>query len=308
MHNRFDGIDVFVLVVESGSFAKAAERLHLSRSAVGKSIARLETRLGVKLFHRTTRSQTLTEDGALLLEHSLRAYQEMDAAQNLLENGKRELRGTLRVSLPVLFGRRCVAPLFTALARQHPALTLELSFSDRVVNMVDEGFDLAIRNGALQDSADKVARHLAWHDMQLCASPEYLLRHGTPVTIEQLTAHQGIMYMNSSYTLPWQFIHNGNVTPLLPPSRLFMDDLEAIADAVESGDGIGWLPHWLIRERIGSGCLTPLLPETESQRFPVHAVWPKTRWLPLKVRIAVDMLLAELPKVMAPYKAPRERH
>lgn len=302
MYNRFDGIDIFVLVVESGSFAKAAERLHLTRSAVGKSIARLESRLGVKLFHRTTRSQTLTEDGALLFEHSQRAYQEIDAAQNLLESGKRELRGKLRVSLPVLFGRRCIAPLFSALARQHPALSIELAFSDRIVNMVDEGFDLAIRNGHLQDSTDVVARHLAWHDMQVCASPAYITQHDMPESPEQLTAHEGVVYKNAGHTLAYQFVLDGNIISVQPTARLFMDDLEAIADAVESGNGVGWLPHWLIRKQLESGRLVRLLADTESVKFPVHAVWPKTRWLPLKVRITVDMLLETLPQVMAPYE------
>ena len=295
MLNRFDGIDLFLQVVESGSFARAAERLHLSRSAVGKSIARLESRLGVRLFQRTTRSQTLTAEGELLLEHAQRAHGEMESAQALLESGKQVLRGRLRVSLPVLFGRRCVAPVLTELAREHPELILELSFSDRVINLVDEGFDFAVRNGQLEDSSELVARQLSWHDMRLCAAPSYLARYGTPDSPDKLLQHQAIYYMNKSRPLEWQLTIQGQMELFRPEGRLFMDDLDAIADAAEAGDGIAWLPYWLINERLHSKRLVQILPDTAGVRLPIHAVWPKTRWLPLKVRIAVDRLREKLP-------------
>lgn len=135
MSDRLSGISVLVSVVEAGSFALAANRLHLSRSAVGKTIARLEQRLGVRLFHRTTRSLNLTDDGALFYERCLRALEEIRVAENLLESGKRQVSGRLRVSMPVLIGRLCIAPVLTALAREHPGLELDLSFSDRVVDV-----------------------------------------------------------------------------------------------------------------------------------------------------------------------------
>lgn len=297
--NRFDGIDLFLQVVESGSFARAAERLHLSRSAVGKSIARLENRLGVRLFLRTTRSQTLTAEGELLLEHARRANDEIEAAQALLESGKQILRGRLRVSLPVLFGRRCVAPILMELAREYPELTLELSFSDRVTNLVDEGFDFAVRNGHLENSSDLIARQLSWHDMRLCAAPSYLARYGTPASPDELMRHQGIFYLNNARPLEWQLTIDGRLEPFRPDGRLFMDDLDAIADAAEAGDGIAWLPYWLINERLDSGRLEQILPETAGVRLPIHAVWPKTRWLPLKVRMAVDRLREQLPPRIA---------
>jgi len=298
MLNRFDGIDLFLQVVESGSFARAAER-HLSRSAVGKSIARLESRLGVRLFLRTTRSQTLTAEGSLLLEHAHRAHSEMEAAQALLESGKQILRGKLRVSLPVLFGRRCVAPVLLELAREHPELVLELSFSDRVINLVDEGFDFAVRNGQLEDSTDLIARPLSWHDMRLCAAPSYLARYGTPASPDELMQHQAIFYLNKTRPLEWQLTINGQIERFKPEGRFYMDDLDAIADAAEAGDGIAWLPYWLINERLHSGRLVQILPDTAGVRLPIHAVWPKTRWLPLKVRMAVDRLREQLPQRIA---------
>ena len=299
MLNRFDGIDLFLQVVESGSFARAAERLHLSRSAVCKSIARLESSLGVRLFLRTTRSQTLTAEGSLLLEHAHRAHSEMEAAQALLESGKQILRGKLRVSLPVLFGRRCVAPVLLELAREHPELVLELSFSDRVINLVDEGFDFAVRNGQLEDSTDLIARPLSWHDMRLCAAPSYLARYGTPASPDELMQHQAIFYLNKTRPLEWQLTIDGQIERFKPEGRLYMDDLDAIADAAEAGDGIAWLPYWLINERLYSGRLVQILPDTAGVRLPIHAVWPKTRWLPLKVRMAVDRLREQLPQRIA---------
>lgn len=193
MSDRLSGISVFVTAVEAGSFALAASRLHLSRSAVGKTIARLEQRLGVRLFHRTTRSQSLTDDGALFYER-LRALEEIRSAETLLESGKRQVSGRLRVSMPVLFGRMCIAPLLTDLTREHPGLELELSFSDRVVDLIEDGFDMAIRNGTLANSSGLVARRIGDHRMTLCASPAYLQRCGEPHSIEQLAQHEAVTY------------------------------------------------------------------------------------------------------------------
>ena len=242
---------------------------------------------------------SLTAEGSLLLEHAHRAHSEMEAAQALLESGKQILRGKLRVSLPVLFGRRCVAPVLLELAREHPELVLELSFSDRVINLVDEGFDFAVRNGQLEDSTDLIARPLSWHDMRLCAAPSYLARYGTPASPDELMQHQAIFYLNKTRPLEWQLTINGQIERFKPEGRLYMDDLDAIADAAEAGDGIAWLPYWLINERLHSGRLVQILPDTAGVRLPIHAVWPKTRWLPLKVRMAVDRLREQLPQRIA---------
>ncbi len=136
MSEALNGISVFVTAAEAGGFSAAAAKLHLSRSAVGKTIARMETRLGVRLFHRTTRSQSLTEDGQAYFEHCLRALEALRAGDQMLESGRKEASGRLRVSAPVLFGRYCVAPVLTALARQHPKLELDLNFTDQVVDLV----------------------------------------------------------------------------------------------------------------------------------------------------------------------------
>ena len=208
MTDTLKDIPVFVAAVEAGSFAQAAIRLHLSRSAVGKSIARLEQRLGVRLFQRTTRSQSLTDNGALFYERCLRALEEIRGAESLLETGKQQVSGRLRVAMPVLFGRQCVAPLLIALAQEHPGLELEMSFSDRVVDLVEEGFDMAVRNGTLQDSSVLVARKLGEHRMVLCAAPEYLLKKGQPQSVNDLSQHTAINYLSAGRVLSWQLMDN----------------------------------------------------------------------------------------------------
>ena len=311
MTDTLKDIPVFVAAVEAGSFAQAAIRLHLSRSAVGKSIARLEQRLGVRLFQRTTRSQSLTDNGALFYERCLRALEEIRGAESLLETGKQQVSGRLRVAMPVLFGRQCVAPLLIALAQEHPGLELEMSFSDRVVDLVEEGFDMAVRNGTLQDSSVLVARKLGEHRMVLCAAPEYLLKKGQPQSVNDLSQHTAINYLSAGRVLSWQLMDNeGTSHTFTPRSSLNMDDLQAICDAALAGHGIAWLPCWMVVKDIHLGKLVPLLKQAPDVHFNVHAVWQQTPHLPLRVRIAIDTLASRLPAAMsldlpAPIKKPR---
>ncbi|MFB4520607.1 LysR substrate-binding domain-containing protein [Enterobacter hormaechei subsp. hormaechei] len=300
MTDTLKDIPVFVASVEAGSFSQAAVRLHLSRSAVGKSIARLEERLGVRLFHRTTRSQRLTDNGALFYERCLRALEEIRGAESQLETGKHQVNGRLRVAVPVLFGRQCIAPLLIELAQEHPGLELEMSFSDRVVDLVEEGFDMAVRNGALADSSVLVARRLGEHRMVLCAAPDYLFKNGQPQTVDDLRQHTAINYTRAGRVLPWQLMdYDGTSRTFIPRSSLNMDDLQAICDAALAGHGLAWLPCWMVIKEIQQGDLVPLLKQAPDVRFDVHAVWQQTPHLPLRVRIAIDMLVKRLPAVMS---------
>lgn len=300
MTDTLKDIPVFVASVEAGSFAQAAVRLHLSRSAVGKSIARLEERLGVRLFHRTTRSQRLTDNGALFYERCLRALEEIRGAESLLETGKHQVSGRLRVAMPVLFGRQCIAPLLTELTQEHPGLELEMSFSDRIVDLVEEGFDMAVRNGTLADSAVLVARRLGEHRMVLCATPDYLLKNGQPQAVDDLRQHTAINYTRAGRVLPWQLMdYDGTSRTFIPRSSLNMDDLQAICDAALAGHGLAWLPCWMVIKEIQQGNLVPLLNQAPDVRFDVHAVWQQTPHLPLRVRIAIDKLASRLPAVMS---------
>ncbi len=296
---RLDGIAVFVEAVEAGGFARAAERLALSRSAVGKAIARLEARLGVRLFHRTTRTQNLTEDGQVYYERCLRAIDELRAAESLLESGKQEVAGRLRVTMPVLFGRHCIAPILLDFARQHPQLELELSFSDRPVDLIAEGFDLGIRNGALGEATGLCARPIATQPKVLCAAPEYIATHGEPDTIEALAAHDVLIHWRTGHPYPWLLPDtDGRLTEVRLASRLRFDDLEVTADAAAAGLGIAWLPHWLVRDRIQTAALVALWENRPAASMDSHAIWPATDYMPLRVRLAIDTLVERLPNAM----------
>lgn len=300
MRDRFDGVQLFVEVVEAGGFAKAGERLSLTRSAVGKAIARLEERLGVQLFQRTTRTQSLTEDGQQYYERCLRAIDELRAGETMLENGRREVVGKLRVTLPVLFGRYCVAPILRSYARQHPKLELELNFSDRQVDLIAEGFDIAVRNGRLGNGSTLHTRRLVSQRKVLCVSPAYLAERGEPRTLADLTGHDLLPYWRNDHGLAWQLPDaTGALVDVPVTSRLRFDDLEVIADAAAEGMGLAWLPYWLIRERMQQGELIEIWGDQPSAAMECYAVWPAAQYQPLRSRLAIDVLASELEKYPA---------
>ncbi|NKI68256.1 LysR family transcriptional regulator [Collimonas pratensis] len=305
MSDRLHGISAFVEAVEAGSFAVAAQRMRLTRSAVGKSIARLEQRLGVRLFQRTTRSQSLTEDGQAYYERCVRALAELDAGVSALDSGKSEAIGRLRVSVPVLFGRHCVAPVLLALARQHPRMTIEMSFSDQVVDLIEEKFDLAIRSGSLPDSTTLVARRLATQDMAICAAPSYLTKYGTPADIAGMSTHVGIAYGRAGRLEPWRVRDSsGEVHKPQVDIRLVFDDLQAIADAAVAGAGLAWLPCWLMSKHSRAGELTLVMDSESVLPTEIYLVWPQSRYLPTKTRVAIDALVAEIPGMVGKLQKP----
>ena len=294
-------LEVFVAAVETGSFAAAARRLHRTRSAVGKGIARLEAQLGVRLFVRDTRHSTLTEPGRLFYDHALRASAELLSAMAAVESSRDEPRGRVRVTMPVAVGRHCVAPVLTALGRQHEALELDLSFTDRVVDVIHEGVDLALRVGPLRDSHDLVARRLGLHRMVVCASPGYLQSAGTPSGPEDLPSHRCLVYARSGRFKHWQF-HDaeGRLVDMDVSHRWRFDDLEALRDAALAGDGLARLPTWLVAHDVRRGALVVPFDEPRPLTYEMHAVWPRMQALPLKIRVVVDALVTQLPPLLEP--------
>lgn len=297
--NYLNGVSVFVEAADAGGFSAAAERLNLSRSAVGKTIAKLEQRLGVRLFHRTTRTQSLTAEGQLFYESCLRALGEIRTGEALLESGKQEIRGRLRISMPVLFGRQCIMPLISELLSQHPHLEFDLNFSDRKVDLVEDGFDLTIRTGPIEDDPALMVRKVADQRMTVCASPAYLEARGTPRTIDDLMEHQAILYRRSGDSLAWSFpIIGGAPRQVTPPARLRLDDLSSIADVVADGFGLGWLPCWLVRGHVASGRLVRILTDVPALSFGTYVVWPRTQYMPAKLRLLIDTLAERLAPMM----------
>jgi len=298
--DRLESMAVFVKAVDLGSFAAAAVALDLSGPMVGKHVRFLEERLGVRLLNRTTRRQSLTDFGQAYYDRCRLVLAEADAADALAADQLSEPRGRLRVTMPAHFGRHCVTPVLLDLARQYPALELDLSLSDRFADLAEDGYDLAIRTGILDDRAGVIARRVARQRMVVCAAPAYLDRHGQPDQIEDLGSYQAIIYHRLGYAVqPWLFARNSQpALEITPVGRLRLDDLDAIADAATSGLGLAWLPYWLVRDRIQAGTLVALLPQQPGFLYDCHALWLQTPHLPLKVRLAVDALAAALPKLM----------
>ena len=298
--DRLTSMAVFVKAVDLGSFAAAAAALDLSGPMVGKHVRSLEERLGMRLLNRTTRSQSLTDFGRAYYERCRLVLAEAEAADALAADQLAEPRGKLRVTVPVHFGRRCVAPILLALVERYPMLELDLSFSDRIADLAEDGFDLAIRTGELADKAGVIARRIARQRMVVCASPVYLDQRGWPKGTEDLGPRQAILYRRIGQAVqPWLFPRDGK-PPLevMPASRLRLDDLDAIADLAAAGAGLAWLPSWLVRERLQAGALVALFPEQPGFLYDAYALWLQTPRLPLKVRLAVDALAAGLPRLM----------
>lgn len=300
MQDQLDGVFVFVETVKAGSFARAAERLSVTRSAVGKAITRVEERLRVRLFHRSTRSLTLTEDGRLYYESCQRAIDELAAAESLLESGRKDVTGRLRVTMPVLFGRHCVAPVLLAWAADHPGLELELNLSDRPVDLIADGFDLAIRNGALKADGALRARHLLTQRKVLCASPAYLARRSAPTSLADLDAHDHLLYRRGDFVHPIQFEdEQRRILEIAPRGRLRMDDLSAMVDAAIAGMGLAWVPDWLVHQPLAEGRLVRLLADYRAAPLETSAVWAANQAMPLRLRMAVDLLVERLPHAVS---------
>jgi len=298
MIDLFNEVPVFVAVVESGSFSAAGRRVHLSRSAVGKAIARLEERLAARLFQRTTRSHSLTEDGQTFYEHCQQAMAALQTGKTLLDTGRSTVGGTLRVSMPVLFGRLCVAPILLRLAEANPELELDLDFRDHHIDLIETGMDLAIRNGAIGVGTGLMARRIARKRMLVCAAPSYLERRGSPADLDDLARHDAILYSRDRRILSWKFLtKDGLSRDVTPPARLLLNDLGTMLDAVQAGQGIAWLPHWLVADSLRSGALTELLPEQPRGLEDIHVIWPEAPHLPTRVRVAIDSLAEGLSSI-----------
>ncbi|MBX4929811.1 LysR family transcriptional regulator [Rhizobium binae] len=298
--DRLTSMAVFVKTVELGSFSAAAAALDLSGPMVGKHVQSLEDRLGTRLLNRTTRRQSLTEFGRTYYEHCRAILNDVEAAEALAADQASEPRGRLRVTMPVHFGRRCVAPILLDLARQYSALELDLAFSDRLADLADGEYDLALRTGDLEDRAGIISRRVARQQMVVCASPSYLETHGRPEQVEDLNKHEALVYRRAGIVAPWLFPRSDLPTiRFTPPYRFRFDDLDAIADAATAAMGIAWLPYWLVRDRIDDGSLTPVLSREPGFLYDCYALWLQTPHMPRKVRIAIDLIASTLPKLMS---------
>lgn len=291
----------FVRVIEAGSFSAAAEALQMSAPMVGKHIRFLEERLGVVLISRTTRRQSLTDAGRIYYNHCRSILVDIDSAEAATAEHLSVPRGRLRVTLPILLGRYCVAPLLLEAVSDFPDLKLDFVFTDTLLDLGD--CDLSVRSlasarGEMPSAAGLAMRKLCSHAMVVCGAPFYVERHGHPKAWADLAGHDTIAFTRHGRRLAWAFTAaDGALTTIDPNGRIAMDDLEGIADAAVAGYGLAWLPSWLVRERVEKGLLVELPMERPGMSFDNYALWHDGLMTP-KIRLALDSLIAKLPGLM----------
>lgn len=291
------GIAPFVRAADLGSFAAAAAQLHLSSSAVSKSVARLEARLGVRLFDRTTRALALTDAGRAFYDTCVRILKELSEAEAVLAAQKAEPAGRVRVDLPATFGRLVVLPIVLDLARRYPYLRPQVSFTDRFVDIAEDGVDIAVRIGHWHPSSASIAhRRLGRERLIFCAAPGYLAQAGTPRRPADLDRHDCIGYGRADGSvIPWTFpAGEGVVEPRVMSHRMIFGDAEAQRAAVVAGGGIAQMATWLVADALAAGTLVQVLVDQVAEGLPLFLVWNRARQLMPKTDVVLRELEAQL--------------
>ncbi len=288
---HYADLAVFVRIVDNQGFAKAATSMGVSPAQVSRTLSRLEDRLGVRLLNRTTRRIALTEDGQALYDRARALLNELDEAEAAIRDRSATLRGTLKVSLPVHFGIHVLAPIIARFAHAHPHLFVDLSFSDRRIDLVADGFDVAVRIGPLSDSS-LIARRLGQTRVFTAASPAYLAARGVPTHPDQLVGHDCLLYRHEGTGTNWRFTAGDEDITVRVTGRIVTDNGEALVAAAIADLGIGRFPETFAGDAVRRGALVPLLSDYDAV-MPVSAVYPPGRHLTPKVRAFVDFLASQ---------------
>jgi DNA-binding transcriptional LysR family regulator len=286
---EIDDMRAFVEVVESGGFSRAARRLGLSKSIVSRRISRLEEQFGAQLLSRTTRGISPTEAGADFKARSERILAELDEAREAMAHHRGDVVGRLRLSAPLTFGVRNVAPLLAMLAERHPRLEVDLALSDRRVDLVAEGFDAAVRIGTPEDST-LVARRITTIYAALAASPDYIAEHGQPQAPEDLARHQCLLYSGMA-NADWTFQLGKRTVSVRPRGRLRSDNGEAILEWAIAGRGIAALPVFLLSDALERKALVPVLQGYPMPESALYVLRPPGQNVPGKVRALIDVMV-----------------
>ena len=283
---------VFTKVVQAGSLSAAARELGVSTAVVSRTLSGLEARLGVRLINRTTRSLHLTDEGASYYETCQRILAEIDEADAAVTSRRVEPQGVLKVALPASFGHQHVAPLIPRFAERYPKVELALSLSDRSINLIEEGFDLAVRIAELKDSS-LAARKLAPNRRVVCASPAYLRAHGEPKTLQDLARHNCLVATwEHGFAMTWEYKSPaGKRGTVRVTGKYACDNWEVLREWAIAGLGIALKSTWDVRRQLEDGSLVPLLPGYDfGTDVGIYAVYPHRRHLPAKTRVFIDFL------------------
>lgn len=294
---RLKGLDVFVCVSEYRSFTAAAEKLNLTASAVSKSIARLENRLGVRLFQRTTRRLSLTDAGVAFHRTCVGVLADLEEAELSLQHDSTEPQGRVRIDLPGAFGRVQVLPMLLPFFQEYPRLIPHISFSDGFIDPFNEGVDIVVRIGGAEVWPEAVGHRLLARERHVfCASPSYLARHGTPLHESDLERHRRIAYgWVDGRISPWSFAgEQGATLRSQVAPHLVVGNGEGLLLAALAGGGIAQLPSWLIEQQLLEGGLVEVLPRLATEGAGIYLAWVKSRQALPRIRVVVEALVAGL--------------
>jgi len=287
-------VAVFVQVVDSGSFTTAAERLKLSKSVVSKYVTRLENRLGARLLNRTTRRISLTEVGRAFYTRSQQGLQVLEEANAEVLRLQGAPRGVLRINTPMSFGILHIAPALADFLALYPELSVDMNLDDRKVDLIEEGFDLAVRISDLPDSS-LVARRLASCRHVVCAAPEYLQRHGIPQTPDDLHEHNTLTYQYHEFQNEWRFLSpEGKYISAPVSGSIQMNNSLALREVLLQGIGISLIPTFIVGSDIRAGRLQPLLSHYQTLEFSIYIIYPQRRHLSPKVRAFIDFMVERI--------------
>ena len=297
MVDRLEAMRVFAAVAETGSFVGGARRLALSAPTVTRAMAELEARLGARLVNRTTRSLSLTEAGLRFLDSTRRLLADLEEAERAAAGATATPSGHLRVTAPLTFGRMHLMPVLADFLREQPKVTAMLVTLDRVANLIEEGFDLAVRIAHLPDSTI-VARKVGEVRRLVVASPAYLARHGTPMRAEDLRGHELILFGGVLLDGQWRYVAGGRPATMSVAPRLAVNDALAAILAAERGDGITMALSYMVAPQLAAGTLVTVLDDLAPPPVPVQLVYPQSRLLAAKVRAFVDFAASRLGRAL----------
>jgi DNA-binding transcriptional LysR family regulator len=283
------GMAIFTRVAETLSFAEAGRQLGISASAIGKAVARLEARLGLRLFHRSTRSVRLTPEGELFLARCQRILSEIVEAESELAVSRAMPTGRLRVSIPLV--GTLLMPVLSAFMRTYPDVQLDIDFSDRIVDVIEDGFDVVLRTGEALDS-QLITRTLGHYSHVIVASPAYLAERGVPLVPEELVAHACLQhrFSRTGRLRQWPLVRDGVPFEVELPSTAIASAVEPLIALAGQGLGLACVPDFTVRAQLANGSLVVVLRDFTADRIPFRALWPSGRMMPPKVRVFVDFL------------------
>ena len=291
--DTLDGMRTIVAAVETGSFTAAGERQGISKALVSKYVGQVESRLGVRLFNRSTRRLSLTEEGQRYYDQAVPLLEEFSVMVDNVTGAQSAPRGLLRVSVPQTFGEMSLSPLIPKFLETYPDLSLDLQLSDRMIDMLEEGIDVVIRIGGVDDSS-LIARHIKTLPLTLCASPEYIARYGEPLNAEDIMQHTCIIDSNFRIGKQWPIVDpDGQTTSIEVSSNVAVNSPRAVKEIAIAGGGIGMIPRFIIESELQKGVLKEILPGYKTLEFGLFAIYPHRRYLSKKVRCFIDFLMDE---------------